>query len=105
MGEQENPCALDFCKRGRITSAEVLQIRLLLWRECNRILRPRSWHKDSPPNQGQVGRIVIGQDLAHVKPATYVLRAVLSALQSRLASAARSLCLMWDADWRSRWDL
>src|SRR4030095_5747843 len=29
----------------------------------------------------------------------------LSALQSRLASAARSLCLMWDADWRSRWDL
>src|SRR5262249_52379564 len=36
-------------------------------------------HRDSPPALTQVGRIVICQDLAHVKPATYFLRAVLRA--------------------------
>jgi hypothetical protein len=39
--------------------------------------RQRKGAKDSPPDQAQVSRMVICQDLAHVKPATYCLRTVL----------------------------
>src|SRR4030095_2465392 len=78
MGEQENAGTLDFRKRGGVATAELLQMPLLLWRELDGILGQRSWHTDSPPDQAQVSRIVICQDLAHVKPATYLLRTVLS---------------------------
>src|SRR5215470_14047320 len=78
MREQKNPRPLDFRKWGSVTGTELLQMSLLLQRELDRILGQRSWHKDSPPDQAHVGRIVICQDLAHVKPATYFLRAVLS---------------------------
>ena len=74
MGEQKNPRALDCRKRGRVTAAELLHMSLLLRRELDGILGQRSWHKDSPPDQTQDRRIVICQDLAHVKPATYLLR-------------------------------
>src|SRR4030095_4232779 len=77
MGEQENPSALDCRKRGCVTAAELLQMSLLLWRELDGILGQRSWHKDSPPDYAQVSRMVICQDLVHVKPTTYLLRTVL----------------------------
>ena len=78
MSEEEHAGPLDFRKRGRVTAAALLQMPLLLWRELDGILGQRSWHKDGPPDQAQVSRIVICQDLAHVKPATYLLRTVLS---------------------------
>src|SRR5262249_49642008 len=77
MREEEYAGPLDFRKRGRVTATELLQMPLLLWRELDGILGQRSWHKDSPPDQAQVSRLVIGQDLAYVKPAVYFLRTVL----------------------------
>src|SRR5262247_274189 len=58
-------------------SAEVLQLYLVLRHELDGIRGQRSWHKDSPPDQAKVGRTVICQDLAHVKPTGYLLRTVL----------------------------
>ena len=81
MSEEEHAGPLDFRKRGRVTAAELLQMPLLLWRELDEIFGQRSWHKDSPPDQAQVSRIVIDQDLAHVKPAKYLLRTVLRIVQ------------------------
>jgi hypothetical protein len=81
MSEQENAGPLDFRKRGHVTAAELLQMLLLLWRELDGILGQRSWHKDSPPDQAQVSRMVIGQDLAPVKPTMYLLRTVLSGVE------------------------
>jgi hypothetical protein len=69
-------CALD-SNACSITGAEVVQLHLLLRRELDGILGRRSWHKDSPPEQAQVRRMVLCQDLAHRQLATYFLRAVL----------------------------
>src|SRR4029453_15023381 len=86
MSGGENAGPLDFGKRGRVTAAELLQLSLLLWCELDGILGQRSWHTDSPPDQAQVSRMVIGQDLAHVKPATYLLRTALRDIKSASAS-------------------
>jgi len=81
--EQEQPSPLDFRKRGGGTGVEGWQLPLLLRRAWAGRRGQRSWPKDSPPDQAQVSRIVIGQDLAHVKPATYVLRTVLRHVQPK----------------------
>ena len=78
MGEQENARALPFRKRRRGAGAEGLQVHCLCRGQGDGILGQRSWHDDSSPHQAKVRGIVIGQDLAHVKPATYSLRTVLS---------------------------
>ena len=63
-----------------VTGAKLLQMHLLFRRELDGILVQRSWHKDSPLDQAQGGRMVICQNLAYLKPAAYLLRAALSLL-------------------------
>ena len=50
-------------EEGSVAGAEVVQARLLLWRELNRRLGSRAWHNDSPPEHAYMGGPVIGQAL------------------------------------------
>ena len=80
MREQENPSTLDYCERRGGTGAELVQGHGLFGGEVDGILGQRSWHDDRPPDQARLDGIVICQDLAHVKPAAYLSRAVLREL-------------------------
>lgn len=69
--EQHDLGALHDGERSHVAGAEVLQPRLLLWREHDRILGPRAGHLDSPPDLAKVGKTVVCQAFSHCKPATY----------------------------------
>src|SRR5439155_9285867 len=79
MGEQQNARALHVRERRGGAGAELLQVHCLYRGQVDGILGQRSWHAYSPPDQAKVSGIVICQDFAHVKPAAYLLRTVLSA--------------------------
>ena len=59
---------------------------------------------DSASERSGFQRLVAEVSLAHVG---MILGLDMSRLARSIAIGinARSLCLMWDADWRSRWDL
>jgi len=79
MGEQQQARSLHFRERRGGAGAELLQAPFLCRGQVDGILGQRSWHDYSPPDQAKVSGIVICQDFAHVKPAAYLLRTVLSA--------------------------
>src|ERR1700745_4064901 len=77
-GTQDNLRALHDCKWCHVTSTHLLQPRLLLGRQRDRILGPRAWHSARPPHWANVGQTVVCQPLQLCKPAQYLVRPVLS---------------------------
>src|SRR5262245_17721149 len=79
-GTQDNLCSFHDRKRRHVTGTHMMQPRLLLGRQGDRILRPRAWHSSRPPHWAKVGQTVVCQPLRLCKPAQYLARSVLSSL-------------------------
>jgi hypothetical protein len=88
MHEQEDLRPLHRGKGSHVTGTQLLQPRLLLRRQRDRILGPRAGHLKSPPTLAKVSKTLVCQAFSHCKLATYFVRCVLSLvfLQKNLLS-------------------
>src|SRR5262249_8018873 len=89
--QQEDLRPLHGGERGHIAGTKVLQPRLLLRRQRDRILGSRTWHCDCPSNSAKVGQTVVCPVFAPCKPPLYFVRCVLSPAATAVAGRVSTL--------------